>query len=157
MTGDASLLLSGVLVTAASGLPGLLFSRRSVVGQWITTALAVGGSGAGLAGALAALAGPVRPVLQLPTPIPRADFVLAADPLSAFFLVPVFLIPLLGSIYGLEYWRQTEHPDNGRKLRLFYGLLTAAMAILILARNSVTFLFGWEIMAVSAFFLVSTD
>ena len=25
---------------------------------------------------------------------------------------------LLGSISGLGYWKQTEHPDNGRKLRL---------------------------------------
>jgi hydrogenase-4 component B len=157
MTGDAVLLLSGVFVTAASGVPGLLFRRRSLLGQWITTSLAVLGSSAGLIGALSALVGPVRPVLQLPSPIPQADFILAADALAAFFLVPVFLISLLGSIYGLDYWRQTEHPDNGRKLRLFYGLLTAALAVLILARNSVTFLFGWEIMAVSAFFLVSTD
>ena len=51
------------------------------------------------------------------------------DGLSAFFLVPVFLVSLLGNIYGLSYWKQTEHPDNGRKLRLFYGLLTAGMAL----------------------------
>ena len=94
-------------------------------------------------------------MLRLPSPIPQAEFVLAADALSAFFLVPIFLISLLGSIYGLDYWKQTEHPDNGRKLRMFYGLLTAALAVLVLARNSVTFLFGWESMAVSAFFLVA--
>jgi len=157
MTGNASLLLSGVIVTAASGVPGLLFGRRSQLGQWITTSLAIVGSGAGLVGAVAGLVGPMTPVLRFPSPIPQADVVLAADSLSAFFLVPVFLISLLGSIYGLDYWRQTEHQENGRKLRLFYGLLTAALAVLILARNSVTFLFGWEIMAVSAFFLVSTD
>lgn len=157
MTGDALLLLSGVLVTAASGIPGLLFGRRSLSGQWITTSFAVLGSGAGLVGAMAALVGPVIPVLQLPCPIPQAEFVLAADALSAFFLIPVFLVSLLGSVYGLGYWRQTEHQDNGRKLRVFYGLLTASLAVLILARNSVTFLFGWEVMAVSAFFVVSTD
>lgn len=157
MTGDDSLLLGGVLVTAASGVPGLLFGRASSLGQKITTSLAVLGSGAGFVGAFAALAGPLRPVLRLASPIPQADFVLAADALSALFLIPVFLIALLGSIYGLDYWRQSEHPLNGRKLRFFYGLLIAAMAVLILARNSVTFLFGWETMAVSAFFLVSTD
>src|SRR5205814_9327503 len=48
-------------------------------------------------------------------------------------------------------------PHNGRKLRLFYGTLTAGMAPLVIARNSILFLFGWEIMALSAFFLVTTE
>ena len=34
-----------------------------------------------------------------------------------------FLISLLGNVYGLSYWKQADHPGNGRKLRLFYGLL----------------------------------
>src|SRR5262245_49615624 len=157
MKGDAVLLLSGVVVTAASGMVGLLFGRWSGLGHWITNSLAVVGAGAGLIGAVSALSGSYVHVLQLPSPIPGADFALAADWLSAFFLIPIFLISLLGSIYGLDYWRQAEHQDNGRKLRLFYGLLTAALAVLVLARNSVTFLFGWETMAVSAFFLVSTE
>jgi hydrogenase-4 component B len=79
------------------------------------------------------------------------------DALSAFFLLPVFLVALLGNVYGLGYWRQTEHPENGRKLRLFYGTLTAGMALLVIAGNSIVFLFGWEGMALSAFFLVATE
>ena len=59
---------------------------------------------------------------------------------------------LLGSIYSTEYWSAQEHPDNGQRLRFFYGLLAASLATLVLARNSVTFLVGWEVMAVSAFF-----
>ena len=47
--------------------------------------------------------------------------------------------------------------ENGRKLRLFYGLLTAGMALLVIARNAMLFLFGWEVMALSAFFLVTTE
>jgi hydrogenase-4 component B len=157
MTPDASLVLSGILLTAGSGIPGLFFGRRSLVGQWVTTALAVLGSGCGIAGVGRALGGTVVEVVRFPSPIPHAEVVLAADSLSAFFLVPIFLIPLLGSVYGLDYWKQTERPDNGQKLRLFYGFLTAGMAVLVLARNSVTFLLGWEVMAVSAFFLVSTE
>src|SRR4029079_8171530 len=48
-------------------------------------------------------------------------------------------------------------PGNGRKLRLFYGWLTAGMALLVIARNSIVFLFGWAILALSAFFLVTTE
>src|SRR5438876_198084 len=86
-----------------------------------------------------------------------AELSMAVDGLSAIFLLPIFLISILGNLYGLGYWTQTEHPQNGRKLRLFYGTLTAGMALLVIARNSILFLFGWEIMALSAFFLVTTE
>ena len=87
--------------------------------------------------------------IVLPWAIPGGQFDVAVDGLSAIFLLPIFLISLLGSVYGLGYWKQSEHPENGRKLRLFYGLLTAGMALMVIARNSILFLFGWEIMALS--------
>jgi hydrogenase-4 component B len=40
---------------------------------------------------------------------------------------------------------------------LFFGLVTAGMALLVVAQNSLLFLVGWEIMALSAFFLVTTE
>lgn len=152
-----ALLLGAIIAVGVSGIPGLFGSRRSPAGQWVTTALAVAGSGCGLVGAFGAMGDSLVEVVRQPCPVPQADFVLGADALSAFFLAPIFLISLLGSIYGLDYWKQSEHPESGAKLRFFYGLLTASLAVLVLARNSVTFLMGWEIMAVSAFFLVSTE
>ena len=95
--------------------------------------------------------------IEWPWSIPGAEFNVGIDGLSAIFLAPIFLISLLGNVFGLGYWKQTEHPENGRKLRLFYGTLTAGMALLVIARNGILFLFGWEIMAISAFFLVATD
>ena len=79
------------------------------------------------------------------------------DALSAFFLVPIFLMGALGSIYGLGYWPQSRHPANSRKLVLFWGLLVAGMALLVISRHAMAFLLGWEVMALSAFFLVSTE
>ena len=119
--------------------------------------LAVLGAGLGLGGVGWFWAtGDSQPIVR-PWSIPGAEFNVAMDGLSAFFLLPIFLISLLGNVYGLGYWKQTEHPQNGRKLRLFYGTLTAGMALLVIARNSILFLFGWEIMALSAFFLVTTE
>jgi len=149
--------LLGIVLAAASGIPGLLMGRSCMSGQWVTTLLAVLGAGAGLAGVSIFWAGgPSQPIV-LPWPIPGAEFSVALDGLSTIFLLPIFLVSLLGSIYGLAYWKQTEHQENGRKLRLFYGTLTAGMAMLVIARNSILFLFGWEIMALSAFFLVTTE
>jgi hydrogenase-4 component B len=79
------------------------------------------------------------------------------DALSAFFLIPVFLMGGLGAIYGLGYWPQRRHPGNGRKLGLFWGLLVAGMALLVVSRHAMVFMLGWEVMALSAFFLVSTE
>ena len=157
MGGFALQLLIGVVLTAISGVPGLFTGRRSLAGQWLSTALAVGGCGCGLWATWISFEMTPTTIVQLPLPIAGAEFTLATDPISSFFLVPVFLIPLLGSIYGLDYWRQDQHPDDGRKLRVFYGLLAASLAVLVLAHNSVTFLFGWEGMAMAAFFLVATE
>src|SRR5205814_2755948 len=50
---------------------------------------------------------------------------------------------------------QAGHPATGRMLRLCYGLVTAGMALLVIARNAVLFLAGWEVMALAAFILIT--
>jgi hydrogenase-4 component B len=152
-----SLVLLGVVFAAASGVPGLFLARNSTVGQQISTALAIFGSGLGLVGVGWYWATGESAPIVLPWQVPGAEFSVAIDGLSALFLMPIFLISMLGGTYGLSYWRQTEHPQNGPKLRLFYGLLTAGMGLLVLARNSVLFLVAWEVMALSGFFLVTTE
>ncbi|HMC88640.1 MAG TPA: proton-conducting transporter membrane subunit, partial [Gemmataceae bacterium] len=152
-----ALVLWGIVIAAGSGVPALLPGWSSMSGQWLTTLLAVLGAGLGLCGVGTFwAAGDSQPIV-LPWPIPGAEFSVAMDGLAAIFLVPIFLISLLGNVYGLSYWKQADHPGNGRKLRLFYGTLTGGMALLVIARNSILFLFGWEIMALSAFFLVTTE
>jgi formate hydrogenlyase subunit 3/multisubunit Na+/H+ antiporter MnhD subunit len=152
------LVLLGTAIVAASGVPGLLLSRHALSGQCVTTVLAVLGAGVGLMGVGAFWATGASQPIRLPWDLlPSAEFSVAVDGLSAMFLVPIFLISLLGNTYGLGYWKQTEHPQNGCKLRLFYGTMTGGMALLVIARSSILFLFGWEIMALSAFFLVTTE
>lgn len=152
-----SLVLLGILLAAISGVPGMFANRSSMIGQWLSIVLASAGGLLGLGGIATFWAGGDSRPISLPWPIPGAEFSVGVDGLSAIFLLPVFLISLLGNWFGLDYWRQTEHRDNGRKLRFFYGTLTAGMALLVIARNSILFLFGWEIMALSAFFLVTTE
>jgi hydrogenase-4 component B len=152
-----ALVLAGSVLAAASGLVGMAAHRRALTGQWLTTLMAVLGAAVGLAGVASFwLASESQPIV-LPWSLPGASFSVGVDGLSAIFLLPIFLISLLGNIYGLEYWKQTEHQGNGRKLRVFYGFLTAGMALVVIARNGILFLFAWEIMALSAFFLVTTE
>lgn len=152
-----SLILLGIGLAAISGLPGLFFSRSSMGGQWVTTFLAVAAAALGLFGVGDYWSSRASRPIAFSWNIPGAEFSVEVDGLSAIFLLPIFLISLLGNIYGLGYWKQPDHPGNGRKLRLFYGMLTAGMALVVIARNSILFIFAWELMALSAFFLVTTE
>lgn len=143
---NEALIIVAIALHALSGVPGLFYPRHEEKGQAIATRLAILGSFCGLAGSLGSLAVPAAP-----------GSVMRIDGLAVFFLVPVFLVPALGQIYGLEYWAQLEHQRNGRKLRLFYGLVTAALAGVAIAAHAVFFLVSWEVMALSAFFLVTTE
>ena len=158
------LILIGAGLAAISGVPGLCLGRRSSPGQWLATLLMIAGCGCGLAGIVDFLLtgqsqelSIASPIAGLDLPLAGAKFAVAVDHLSVVFLFPVFIIPLLGSIYGMSYWKQADHPDNGQKLRLFYGLLTASLAMLVVARTGIMFLAAWEAMALSAFFLVATE
>ena len=71
--------------------------------------------------------------------------------------MPVLLVRGLASIFSLQYWPQArEHPTRDA-CRCSSGSMTAAMVLLVVARDGLLFLFGWETMAVSAFFLVATE
>lgn len=152
------LLLVSAGILAVSGVPGLFFRRRSPAGQWIAAAMNVVGSAVGAIALALYWADPssARPV-DLQWTLPLGQFAVQADGVSTVFLVPMFLISAAGAVYGLVYWSQARHPGNGRKLRLWWGLMTAGMAMVVLARDGVLFLMAWEIMAVAAFFLVLTE
>jgi hydrogenase-4 component B len=141
-----------------SGFPGLCLNRRRPAGQWLAALAVVAGAALGIAGAVAVLVTGTESSCRLPwTGLGSADIRLAVDGLSAFFLVPVFVLGALGAVYGLGYWRQARHQSNGRKLSLFWGITVAGMMLLIVARHAFLFLLGWETMAMGAFFLVSAE
>jgi len=152
------LLLISVIVLAVAGFPGLLLGRRSMAGQWIATALTLLGSGLGMAALIHHYLRPQMSVqLSGEWSLPLGHFAVAIDDISLIFLIPIFLMAALGSIYGQGYWNQRRHAGNGRQLRLCWGLLHGAMAMVVMARDGVLFLMAWEIMALAAFFLVSTE
>ncbi|MDX9867727.1 MAG: proton-conducting transporter membrane subunit [Kiritimatiellia bacterium] len=150
------LTLLAIVLAVCSGLAGLFLPRSTAWGERIAAAFMVFAAIAGLAGAAGGLCGRSAAAGFFPWPAAGHGAV-GLDPLSAFFLVPVYLMGGLGPLYGLGYWPQRRHPGNGRKLRLFWGLMVAGMGLLIISRHGLIFLLGWEFMALSAFFLVTTE
>lgn len=150
------LMLAAIILCAGSGVPGLLLTRGQTTPQRIATVLHLLGCAAGLVSACMVFAGAPSEVIAR-WPLPGGKLQIHIDALSAFFLVPVFLISAAGSLYGEGYWPEAAHPQNGRKLRLFYGVLTASLGLVMIAGDAWSFLAGWEIVGVTAFFLVITE
>ena len=152
------LLIISAVILAVSGTPGLLLSRRAPWGQWIATALNIVASAVGLLALILFWSDPALPrAFASSWSLPLGRFSVAIDDLSPVFLIPMFLISAVGSVYGLGYWGQNRHPANGRGLRAWWGLLTAGMIMVVLARDGVLFLMSWEVMALAGFFLVTTE
>jgi len=150
------LVVLAIVVAALSGAPALFLPRRSPWGGRASAILLSAAAAAGLAGAFLAFPDGCADLRVLPWPS-AGDCYLGLDALSAFFLMPVFLVGALGAIYGLGYFPAAENPRSGRRLHFFYGLLVAGMGLLILARQAFAFLLGWETMALSGFFLICLE
>jgi formate hydrogenlyase subunit 3/multisubunit Na+/H+ antiporter MnhD subunit len=151
-----ALVIVASLLTAASGLPAVLWRRRPALAQRLSTAVLVAGAAAGLAGAFLGLAGAPQAYTAPWSPV-GASLSVRLDPLAAFFLLPVLALPALGSVYGLRYWPQAERGGGSIRLQLFFGLVTGAMALVCIAANAILFLAAWEVMALSGFLLVLTE
>lgn len=150
------LVLGGALLCAAGGVPGLLL-RRAETGRRLALAGSLAGSLLGLAGAaLAAVTGTVE-TIQRSWPLPGAAFHVELDALSALFLAPLFLVTAAAAVSGARSFGDEAHPDDAPRTRLFFGLTTAAIALVLVARNLLLFLAAWEVMALSAYFLVTAD
>ena len=148
--------LLAALSIGASGVPGCLWRHSAAAGQPMATALHLIGSALGFASlALFAREGDIANLSFGRLPVGELAF--GIDGLSALFLVPILVVSTLGSLYGRSYWSEREHPDSSRKLRFWWGLITAAMIGVVLARDAVLFLLAWEVMALSAFFLIGTE
>jgi formate hydrogenlyase subunit 3/multisubunit Na+/H+ antiporter MnhD subunit len=148
-----SLLLLSIALIAVSGLPSLTGKDR---GARLSSALAIAASMLGLVVAVSFLLSSAEVAMDLPWSIPFGAFSIRIDPLSAFFLIPIFMLIALTSLYGDAYMRGHGSDGAGRS-PIFFGLLGASMAIVVLARNGMLFLIAWELMALASFFLVIHD
>jgi hydrogenase-4 component B len=105
--------------------------------------------------ALGALSGPVN-VAVLPLGLPDLPFHLRLDSLSAFFLLVLGAGSLGVSLYSAGYFRETAGNTLGL-LSFQYFLFLSSMALVLLADDAYMFMVAWESMALSSYFLVTTD
>ena len=152
-----NLLLLSLLVLLLSGAAAWVLSARPTAATRVGVGGAVVGGVLALLGALALLGGGDSPTLTWAWGLPGVAWRLGADPLSAFFLVPISILGALAALYGAEYLNTPALRPASGTCWFCYNLLVASMVLLVLARDAVLFLVAWETMALSSFFLVAYE
>jgi hydrogenase-4 component B len=155
--GSSPLTLCGLLLAAwcVIGLAGMVRPLSlTFVGRTLFPLGAL--VGAALAVVAATSLGQVTEQLVLPIGLPDLPVHLRLDGLSGAFLV------LLGgasggiSIFAAGYFRRGEGTAPGL-LCLQYHLFLASMGFVLLADDAYAFMLAWETMALSSYFLVTTQ
>ncbi len=144
-----------VLLWFAIGIAGLIGRARPAFINDVLFPLSACGS---LLMALAGVAAmdDAATVMILPLGLPDLPFHLRLDALSGFFL---FLLGAAGagvSLYSAGYFRDTDGATLGL-LCLEYHIFIASMAVVMLADDAYLFMVAWETMAMSSYFLVTTE
>ena len=154
---NAELIVAAIALAAFSGVPGLFVPAGRRLGERSSVVLLGLAAILGLAVAVWVLWSSRPLFLDVGWTIPGSRLSLKVDALSGFFLVPIFAVPFLGAVYGLEYWNEAAHGESGGRLRFAYGLIVAGLATVAVAADGILFLFGWEVMALAAFVAVATE
>jgi formate hydrogenlyase subunit 3/multisubunit Na+/H+ antiporter MnhD subunit len=95
--------------------------------------------------------------LQLSWSLPNASFAVGIDPLTNFFLLPLFLLGTVTSIYGHTYLDEPRQRLRRGLSFSFMNLLLASMVVLLIARHSMLFLVAWETMSLVAYLLFTYE
>jgi hydrogenase-4 component B len=150
--------LGGFVVGAAAGLS---FMRR----ERLASALSFGAAALSALGLL--LAGlstlghgpgaPAPPFELVPSFVPYIAFSVRLDALSAFFLLIVGLLGLALSTYSLGYAKGFFGRKNVGVLGAFFNALLLATTVVVVADDVWPFLIAWELMALTAYCLVSFE
>ena len=110
------LVCCGICLSATSGIIALLCGRgaasdRLFSGQMLIAAIC------GALGALRSLFAPTSSTFGAVWQVPGGQFLIEVDALSAVFLLPVFLLGVLGACYGMGYYPVERLFDRAKRLR----------------------------------------
>ncbi len=93
----------------------------------------------------------------LPFGVPLFSWSVRIDPLSAYFNLALAILAAAVSVYSFGYLRHMEGRRGLGALGFFYNILLLSLTLVFTAANAFFFLVAWEVMALSAYCLVSFE
>lgn len=150
------MILAGVaiLVLVGSGFAALLVASRPRFAMRLAAAGALAAAAIGIPAALDVMWQGAGEEVVVAWPPPLGELTLGLDPLSAFFVLPLLVLGAACGVYGAAYL------DPRRSIRMpvmCFNLLLAAMLLVLVARNGIVLLFGWEVMTLASYLLVTYE
>src|SRR5437667_3008256 len=156
-----TLLIASLRGYVVGAVAGLLFMRRERLANVFSFGAASLSALVGLLAGLFFLAGGIgTPAPQselLPALNPYIKFTVRIDPLGGFFLLILSLLGFALSSYSLGYVKGFFGRKNVGVLGVFFNALLLATTLVFVADNIWLFLIAWEIMALTAYCLVSFE
>ena len=157
MTVQSACFNGGLVAYLAGALGALAGFRNRKVATFAAFGFALTGALLEVAASLPALVTGSAASWSLPSGIPVFAWTVRLDPLSAFFNLALSLLAASVSIYSLGYVNRIDGRRSASALGFFYNVLLMALTLVFAAADVFTFLVAWELMALSAYFLVTFE
>ena len=154
----AEILFNGGLTAYLAGAAaGLVCIRRPGAARLLAFGMALLGALLETAASAVALTQGATATWNLPCGVALFSWTVRLDPLSAFFSLALGLVAAAVSVYSWGYLRNAEARRGVGLLGFFYNVLLLSLALVFTASNAFFFLLAWEVMALSAYCLVSFE
>ena len=149
-----NLLECGIALILGGGIAAGLFHRRPPAADALFLILVVAGCILAAVPAVATLLGHAPSARAWQPSLPGGAWIVALDALSAWFLLLVAWVGAVTAAYGVTYLARERAHRSVVPAHAGFALLLAGMMVVVVAQAAVLFLFAWEVMAVSAYFLI---
>ena len=149
-----TLLACGVGLILSAGAAALIFRRNGLVADALFRVLVLLGCILAAIPAFATLMSQAPPTWTSPSSLPGGPWVLGLDALSAWFLLLIAIASGATAVYGVTYLAGEREHRSPVPAHVGFAVLVASMIGVVLAQAAVPFLMAWEVMAVSAYFLI---
>ena len=149
--------LGGLILYAAAGLVGLICARWRNTVRIVACALAALGAVLEGVASFAVIRDAHETIISIPSGTFFLPYTFRLDPLSCYFNLALAVVGLAISIYSFGYLKSFDSKKPVGVFCFFYSLLLISLTAVFTAANAVLFLVAWELMALSAYFLVSFD
>jgi len=152
----AELLIASVACFGAGAVAALAAARCPSVARILGHTSSLVGAVAAFSLGVSGLAGGSI-ALDVPDLLPIGGAAFGVDRLSAFFVVVIAVGAIPASLYAIGYTREYAGKSSLPGMAVAFNVFVAAMILLPLARNVLTFLVLWELMSLASYFLLITE
>ena len=152
-----NLVAGGVLLILGGAAAALLLRNQPRLADASFLTLVLAGCALGGAGAVQVLLGGQGSQLVFPSTLPGGPWIAGLDRLSAWFVLLCCLVAAATASYGVTYLAHDRPRRQIGPPHAMFAVLVTAMLGVFVAQAVVLFLVAWELMALSAYFLIVYD